>query len=130
MKRSLVILAFALAASVPAHAQSRGGGVGSSQNAGITFNGGGGAGGGINGGNSHLPTYTRAQFATAAFSGDGSFSPSGFLSFNQAVEAGKQATMPQESVAKAAADNVAASKAKSRVEFVQDDAGNLVPLPR
>lgn len=120
--------------SIPAHAQGRAGGFGAGggPNGFPTFGGAAGGGGPV-GGETHanIRDYGRAQFATAAFSGgDASFAPSSFLTFEQAVEQGRLASAPQKSVAEAAAENLASARAKSRVEFVQDAGGNVVPLAR
>jgi hypothetical protein len=134
MKKFLGIAVMGLLFSIPAHAQGRAGGLGagSGPNGFPTF-GGGSVGGGPVGGESraNIREYGRAQFATAAISGgDASFAPSSFLTFEQAVEEGKLASAPQKSVAQVAAENLAAMKARSRVEFVQDAGGRVVPLAR
>jgi hypothetical protein len=135
MKKFLGIAVMGLLFLIPAHAQGRGGGgfgAGSGPNGFPTF-GGGSTGGGPAGGESraNIQDYGRAQFATAAFSGgDASFAPSSFLTFEQAVEVGKLESAPQKSVAQVAAENLAAMKTKSRVEFVQDAVGRVVPLAR
>lgn len=131
MKKILGIVALGLLFSIPAYAQGRSFGVGSSPSAALNF-GGGSMGGGSVGGSStaHLPANVPAQFGTAAYSGDESFAPSSFLTFQQAVEEGKLESAPQKSVAQVAAENQAAAKAKSRVAFVQDARGNVVPVPR
>lgn len=132
MKKILGIAAVGLLFSIPAYAQGRSFGVGSNPNAALNFGGGGGAGSGSVGGSARaqLPANLPAQFRTAAFSGDDSFAPSSFLTFQQAVEEGKLESAPQKSVAQVAAENQAAAKAKSRVAFVQDARGNVVPVPR
>jgi hypothetical protein len=135
MKKVFGVVVLGLLFSVPANAQGRGGFGGSaagSNSGGLTF-GGGAAGGGAVGGQSraNIPDYGRAVFATAAYSGgEGNFAPSSFLSFEQAVEVGKLESEGRKSVAEAAAENQAAKKAKSRVEFVQDSVGNVVSLSR
>ena len=96
-------------------------------------NGGAGAiGGGSVGGESraNLPLYPRARFATAAIGGDASFAPSSFLMFEQAVEVGRAELAPGKSLAQVAIENSATSKIKSRIEFVQDNSGKVVPLHR
>jgi len=136
MKKTLGIIAMGLVFSIPAYAQGRGGGfaagAGGGPNGYPSSNGGGGIGGAAAGGESraNLAAYPRAQFATASLSGDSSFAPSSFLTFEQAVEVGKAELAPQKSLAQAAIENIAATKAKSRVEFVQDNVGNVVPLHR
>jgi hypothetical protein len=131
MKMILGIAAMGLLFSIPAYGQGRGFGVGSSPNAALNF-GGGSVGGGSVGGSSRaqLPANLPTQFGTAAYSGEESFAPSSFLTFQQAVEVGKLESAPQKSVAQVAAENQSAAKAKSRVAFVQDARGNLVPVPR
>lgn len=134
MKKVLGVVVLGLLFSIPAHAQGKGFSVtaGGGSAGGLT-SGGGGAGGGAAGGESraNLPAYGRAVFATAAYSGgEGNFAPSSFLSFDQAVEVGKLELASRKSVAEAAAENLAAMRAKSRIEFVQDTGGNVVPLPR
>ena len=134
MKKTLGILALALAFSIPACGQGRGGfsaGAGSGPN-GFPSMGGGSVGGGSVGGSAraNVQACARATFGTAAFSGgDPSFAPSSFLSFEQAVEMGKAELAPPKTVAQAAAETVA-SKGKSHVEFVQDNGGRVVPLAR
>jgi hypothetical protein len=136
MRKALGIVAMALLFAIPAHAQGRGGfgaSAGGGPNGSPTTAGGGGAGSGVAGGASRaqIPAYARAQFATAAFSGgDPSYAPSSFLAFEQAVQEGKLESAPQKSVAQVATQNLAAIKAKSRVAFVQDTGGRVVPLPR
>jgi hypothetical protein len=131
MKKILGIAAIGLLFSIPAYAQGRSFGVGSSQNAALNF-GGGGVGGGSVGGSSRaqLPAHPPTQFGTVAYSGEESFAPSSFLTFQQAVEEGRLESAPQKSVAQAAAENQVAAKAKSRVAFLQDARGNVVPVPR
>jgi hypothetical protein len=131
MKMILGIAAMGLLFSIPAYGQGRGFGVGSSPSAALNF-GGGSVGSGSVGGSARaqLPANFPTQFLTAAFSGEESFAPSSFLTFQQAVEEGKLESAPQKSVAQVAAENQAAAKAKSRVAFVQDARGNVVPVPR
>ena len=137
MKKTLGIIAMGLIFSVPAYAQGRGGGfnaaAGGGPNGFPNTNGGAGAiGGGSVGGESraNLPLYPRARFATAAIGGDASFAPSSFLTFEQAVEVGRAELAPGKSLAQVAIENIATSKIKSRMEFVQDNNGNVVPLHR
>ncbi len=133
MKKVFGIVALGLLFSIPAHAQNKGFGVTvSGSGGGLIFGGGGGIGGSAAGGETRaqLPAYGRAHFATAAYRGDPTFAPSSFLTFEQAVEAGKSELAPQKSVVQAAAETMAAMKAKSRVEFVQAPGGKVVPLPR
>jgi hypothetical protein len=131
MKKFLGIAAITLLASIPAFAQSKGGSIGSSSSAILTSSGGSVGGASIVGTSTRLSNYGRAQFATAAFSGgDSSFAPSAFLTFEQAIELGKLESAPRKSVAEAAAENLTAIKAKSRTQIVQDNGGNLVPVPR
>lgn len=137
MKKTLGIIAMGLIFSVPAYAQGRSGGftatAGGGPNGLPNTNNGGGIGGGAIGGGSraNIQTYPKARFATAALSGgDPLFAPSSFLSFEQAVEVGKAELAPRKSLAQVAIENTAASKTKSRIEFVQDNGGNVVPLHR
>jgi len=136
MRKALGIVALGLVFSIPAYAQGKGGGfaatAGGGPNGFPTTTGGGGFGGGIGGGNSraNVVSYPRARFATVAVSGDPSFAPSSFLTFEQAVAVGKAELAPQKTVVQVAAETVAAMKAKSRVEFVQDNRKNVVPLQR
>jgi len=136
MKKTLGIIAMGLLFSVPAYAQGKSGGfaatAGGGPNGFPSSSGGGGIGGGGIGGGSraNLSAYPSARFATASLSGDSSFAPSSFLTFEQAVEVGKAELAPQKSLAQVATENIAAAKAKSRVEFVQDNGGNVVPLRR
>jgi hypothetical protein len=128
MKRFFGIAAIILFSSIPAHAQSR---VGGSSSATINFGGGSVGGGAVTTDFGHLPTYSPRQFASAAISGDeSSFAPSSFMSFEDAVKEGIAESRAAKSVAQAAADNQAAIKAKSRVEFVQDHSGNVIPVTR
>jgi hypothetical protein len=133
MKKILGIVAVGFLCASSAHAQGKAGGfgIGSSPNASLTF-GGGSVNGGSIAGNTRvqLPPNYRAQFSVAAFSGDASFAPSSFLSFESAVQEGKLESAAPKTVAEAAAENQAAKKAKSSVEFVQDAVGNIVPVPR
>jgi hypothetical protein len=126
MKRFLGLAVVVLLGSIPAHAQRT---ASSNANAALT-GGGGGMGGAVSSGGGHLPIYTRATFDSVAFKGDPSFSPSSFLRFEDAVKEGLAESAPAKSVAQAAADNQAASRAKSRVEFVQDHRGNVIPVER
>ena len=134
MKKILGVVALGLLFSIPAHGQNKGSVVsaGSGPNGFPTTGGGGGIGGGAAGGGAraNLPAYGRARFATAAYSGNSTFAPSSFLSFDQAVELGKRELAAQKSVVQVAAESLATMKAKSRVAFTQDDGGNVVPLPR
>jgi len=137
MKKILGIIAMGLIFSVPAYAQGRGGGfnttAGGGPNGFPNTNGGAGAiGGGSVGGESraNLPLYPRARFATTTISGDSSFAPSSFLTFEQAVEVGRVELTPRKSLAQVAIENSATSKIKSRIEFVQDNSGKVVPLHR
>jgi hypothetical protein len=134
MKKFLGVTAFVLLFSIPAHAQTRGGGVsaGGGGNS-PSSSGGGGIGGGSIGGNvSRLSIYPRATFDVSAVSGsDPSFAPSTFLSFEQAVAEGKAINAAnQKSLAEAAAENSAAQKAKAKFAFVQDANGKVVPAAR
>jgi hypothetical protein len=130
MKRILGIAAIVFLGAIPAHAQ-RAGGAGGNPSAVINFGGGSTAGSGIGGSVSRLPAYPRATFATVAVSGgDPSFSPSSFMTFEQAVAEGIAESAPGKSLAQVAADNQAALKAKSRVQFVQDHGGNVIPVTR
>jgi len=132
MKKLIGIAAFVLLFSIPAHAQSRGGGVGSAPSANVAGGGGaGGTGGGGIGGNggARLQSYPRASFEASSVSGgDPSFAPSTFLSFDQAVAEGKAIiAADQKSLAQTAAENSATPKAKAKVTFVQDAEGKVVP---
>jgi hypothetical protein len=132
MKKLIGSAAFVLLFSIPAHAQSRGGGVGSAPSANVAGGGGaGGTGGGGIGGNggARLQSYPRASFEASSVSGgDPSFAPSTFLSFDQAVAEGKAIiAADQKSLAQTAAENSATPKAKAKVTFVQDAEGKVVP---
>jgi hypothetical protein len=130
MKKFLGVLAIVLLSSIPAHAQrAAGSAAGSSSTAALTF-GGGSTAGGITGDAGHLPIYSRAEFATAAFRGDPSFAPSSFMTFEDAVKEGIAESAPARTVAQAAADHRAAVREKSRVAFVQDHSGNVIPVDR
>ena len=135
MKKILGILALGLAFSIPAYGQGHGGGfgvgAGSGPNGFPNFAGGSVNGGAVGGGSrANIASYPRATFGTAAFSGgDASFAPSSFLTFEQAVEVGRAQLVPQKTVAQAAAET-AAARTKSRLEFVQDNGGRVVPLVR
>lgn len=133
MKKILGVVALGLLFSIPAHGQNKGSVVtaGGGPNGLPTTTGGGGLGGAIGGGNhANLPAYGRTRFATAAYSGNATFAPSSFLSFDQAVELGKRQLAAQKSVVEVAAESLAVMKAKSRAAFTQDNGGNVVPLPR
>lgn len=131
MKKILAVAAVVLFSSIPAHAQrAAGSAAGSSSSAALTIGGGGASGGGLTGDAGHLPIYPRAEFATVAFGGDPSFAPSSFMTFENAVKEGIAESAPGRTVAQAAADNQAALREKSRVEFVQDHSGNVIPVAR
>ncbi len=132
MKKFLGISAIVFLCAIPAHAQGKftGGSAGSLNNTGPLSFGGGGMGGSVSSNTSHLPDYPRARFSTAAVTGDSSFLPSSFMTFEQAVAEGIAESAPGKSIAQAAADNQAATKAKARVEFVQDHSGNVIPVTR
>ena len=133
MQKILGIAVLGLLCSIPAQAQGRfgGSGIGSSSSAPLNFGGGTVNGGSVLGDTvSHIPSYSRAQFDTASYGGDSSFAPSSFLPFPQAVAAGNAANAEPKSVAQAAAENPATRRAKSRVSFVQDGVGHVVPVPR
>jgi hypothetical protein len=131
MKKFLGVAAIVLLSSIPAHAQRAAGpAAGSSPTAAVTFGGGSVGGGGITSDTGHLPAYARATFATAAFGGDSSFAPSSFMTFEDAVKEGVAESAPGRTVAQAAVDNQAAMREKSRIEFVQDHSGNVVPVGR
>lgn len=131
MKKFLGVATIVLLSSVPAHAQrAAGSAAGSSSTAALTFGGGSTGGGGITGDVGHLPIYSRAEFATAAFRGDPSFAPSSYMTFEDAVKQGIAESAPARTVAQAAADHQAAVREKSRVEFVQDHSGNVIPVDR
>jgi hypothetical protein len=131
MKRFLGVAAIVLLSSIPAHAQrAAGSAAGSSSTAALTFGGGSTGGSSIVGDGGHLPIYSRAQFATAAFQGESSFAPSSYMTFEDAVKEGIAESTPARTVAQAAADNQAAMREKSRVAFVQDHSGNVIPVDR
>ena len=130
MKKLLGLAAVILLASLPAHAQRSAGSTAGSNSGAALTGGGGGTGAGIATGGSHLPIYTRTTFDSAAYKGDPYFAPSSFVSFEDAVKEGVAESAPPKSVAEAAADNQAASRVKSRVEFVQDPRGNVIPIER
>lgn len=133
MKKILGIAAVGFLCASSAHAQGKAGGfgVGSSNSAAPTLGGGSVNGGSVGGSaRAQLPAIYRTQFGLAAFSGDASFAPSSFLSFEQAVQEGKLESEAPKTVAEAAAENQVAKKEKSRLEFVQDPVGNVVPIPR
>ena len=131
MKKFLGVAAIVFLGALPAHAQ-RPGGAGAASNQIPNFGGGGGGigGGGVTGDFARLPDPPRAQFSVAAVRGDSSFAPSSFMTFEQAVAEGIAESQPGKSLAQVAADNQAAMKAKSRVEFVQDHSGNVIPVAR
>lgn len=136
MKKLLGIMAIGFLFSIPAYGQSKGGGFSTGSAASNYSFSGGSSGGGFGAGSvgnenrANIPSYGPTHFAVAAYSGDQSFTPSGFVSFDQAVQEGNAVLAPQKTVAEAAAENLVAKKAKSRAEFVQDRRGNVVPLPR
>jgi hypothetical protein len=131
MKKFLGVAAVALFSSIPAHAQrAAGSAAGSNSSAALTLSGGSASGGGLTGDAGHLPIYSRAEFATAAFRGDPSFAPSSYMTFEDAVKEGIAQSAPARTVAQAAADHQAAVREKSRVEFVQDHSGNVIPVAR
>ena len=131
MKKFLGVAAIVLLSSILAHAQRAvGSAAGSSATAALTFGGGAVGGGGISSDAGHLPIYSRAEFATAAFSGDPSFAPSSFMTFEDAVKEGIAESAPRRTVVQAAADNQAAMREKSRIQFVQDHSGNVIPVTR
>jgi hypothetical protein len=131
MKKFLGVAAVVLFSSIPAHAQrAAGSAAGSSSSAALSFSGGSANGGGITSDAGHLPIYSRAEFATVAFGGDASFAPSSFMTFENAVKEGISESAPGKTVAQAAADNQTALREKSRVEFVQDHRGNVIPVAR
>jgi hypothetical protein len=130
MKKFLGVAAIVFLGAIPAHAQ-RASGMGGSSSAVLNNGGGSTAGSGIGGSVTRLPVYPRATFATATVSGgDPSFSPSSFMTFEQAVAEGIAESQAGKSLAQAAADNQAALKSKSRVEFVQDHGGKVIPVTR
>ncbi len=128
MKKLIGVVALVLFFSLTAHAQSKGGAVGSSSSS--TANGSASTGangvGGTSG--SHLPGYPRATFDVSAVSGgDPSFAPSTFLSFDQAVAEGKAINAAsQKSLAEIAAQNSTVPKSKARFTFVQNADGKVV----
>jgi hypothetical protein len=128
MKRFFAVAAIVFLGAIPAHAQRVSGGGGSTST--LTFGGGSTGGSGLAGDVMRLRAYPRATFATASVSGDESFSPSSFMTFERAVAEGIAESAPGKSLAQAAADNQAATKAKSRVEFVQDHSGKVIPVTR
>jgi hypothetical protein len=129
VKKFLGVAAIVLLSSIPAHAQrGAGSAAGSSPTAALAYGGGSTGGGGLTGDAGHLPVYSRTEFATAAFRGEPSFAPSSFLTFEDAVKRGIAESAPARTVAQAAADQQAASREKSRVEFVQDHSGNVIPV--
>jgi hypothetical protein len=131
MKKFLAVAAMVILSSIPAHAQRTAAtAAGSSASAALSFGGGGAGASSIVSNTGRLPSYSRASFDSAAFSGDSSFAPSSFLTFEDAVKEGIAESGPAKSVAQAAADNQVASREKSRVEFVQDHNGNLIPVAR
>jgi hypothetical protein len=131
MKKFLGVAAIVFLAALPAHAQRSGfSGGGAAGNAELNFGGGSIGGSGISPTVTRLPDYPRAQFAVATVKGDESFSPSSFMTFEQAVAEGIAESQPAKSLAQAAADNQAAMKAKARFEFVQDHSGRVIPVTR
>jgi hypothetical protein len=129
MKKLIGVVALVLLSSLPAHAQAKGGAVGSSSSPISQGGGGTGSSGAGGGGGSRLPGNPPTAFAVSAVSGgDPSFAPSTFLSFDQAVAEGKAINAAsQKSLGEIAAENSTAPKAKSKFTFVQNADGNVVP---
>jgi hypothetical protein len=133
MKRFIGLAAFVALLSAPAHAQNKAIGVSSSNPiTGSSYSGGGGGGGGLGSSSSgRLPRYPPAQFAVNAVSGtEEAYNPSTFLSYDQAIAAGKAANAGTKSLAETAVENSNTQKAKAKVAFVQDADGNVVAIPR
>jgi len=96
-----------------------------------SYSGGGGAGGLGSSGSGHLPSYPLAQFAVNAVSGTNEeFTPSTFLTFEQAIAAGKAAMPDTRPLGEVAQENSDAQKAKAKIAFVQDASGNVIAVPR
>lgn len=132
MKRLIGLAAFAALLSVSAQAQTKAPSVsGSSPITGGSYSGGGGSGGLGSGSSGRLPSYPPAQFRVNAVSGtQEAFSPSTFLTYDQAIAAGKAALASTKTLAEIAAENSSAQKAKAKVAFVQDAHGNIIAVPQ
>ena len=92
--------------------------------------GGGGAGGAISGavGFSILPWAAPARLEAINVSGsDATFLPSTFVTFESAVAQGKiEITEQRRTVVQAAAASRKALQTRSRVQYLQDDRGNVI----
>jgi hypothetical protein len=131
MKKILGIAAIVFLGAIPAHAQRAGSmGVSSVPNAAPSPGGGAIGGSSVGGSSTRLPIYPRATFSSTAIQGEDTFMPSSFMTFEQAVAEGIAESAPAKSLAQVAAESQAAMKAKSRVEFVQDHSGNVIPVAR
>jgi hypothetical protein len=128
MKRILGIAAFVLVFSAPTHGQAFKGTGGAAPTATSTGAGTGGSLSGTSG--ARLPKYPAANFsATAVSGGDPSYSPSTFLTFEQAIAEGKAVEAAnQKSLAQIAAENSNTPKTKAKFAFVQDAQGKVVPV--
>jgi hypothetical protein len=129
MKKLIGVVVLVLLSSLSAHAQSKGGAVGSSASS-TSQSGGGGTGSGGSSGTagSRLQGYPRASFAVTAVSGDPSFAPSTFLSFDQAVAEGKAINATsQKPLGEIAAENSTVPKARAKFRFVQNADGKVIP---
>ena len=135
MKRFIGLAAFVALLSAPAHAQNKATGIsGSNPIIGSSYGGGAGGGGlsGSSSGSGRLPSYPPARFAVNAVSGtEETYNPSTFLSYDQAIAAGKAAAVAgTKTLAQIAAENSNTQKVKAKVAFVQGANGKVVTIPR
>jgi hypothetical protein len=132
MKRLIGLAILAVAVAVPAHAQSThpaaGGTTFTTNGSAGSLGGGGGFGGS---GGSKLASVPPAHFNVTSASGSQSYEPSTFLSYDQAVAAGKTVLdTPPPTVAEAARQQASAHTEKAKVALVQDDYGRAIIVRR
>jgi len=124
MKKILALAVFVIGFSASAHAQAM------SLNGGAASNNGGGAA--MGGGLSKpifpsMPINPPTHFNVSATSGtDADFEPSSFLTFEEAVAAGRAAQTKPQTIVEAAAENKSTDRPKAKFELVQDDNGKAV----
>jgi hypothetical protein len=134
MKRLVGLAVFGLFLIAPARAQSRipfgaGSNYAPPMNGGGSGSGGSGFGSSIGGDTSgSRPPHVTTQFDGKAVSGtEADFVPSAFLSFDQAVKAGR-AVLDREnkSLVQAAEENTNSEKPRAKFALVQDANGNAI----
>jgi hypothetical protein len=129
MKRLLGLAALILSLSVPAHAQRMGG------SGGVINGGGSGGGGGVGLGAVNipgLPGHPPRDFLITSVSGSESdFTPSTFLSYDEAIAEGRAALAARsKTLAECATESRNSERDKAKIAFLQDANGRAFLAPQ